>query len=42
MNYWHMQLHPDDLHWEREVELLENYSIIGFSAYSGTPNQRKL
>ncbi len=29
MNYWHMQLHPDDIHWEREKELLEKTSLIG-------------
>lgn len=29
MNYWHMQLHPNDINWEREEELLENFSLIG-------------
>ena len=29
MNYWHMQLHPDDINWGREEELLEKYSLIG-------------
>lgn len=29
MTYWHMQLHPDDLNWGREVELLEKTNLIG-------------
>ena len=29
MTYWHMQLHPNDLNWNREKELLEKKSLIG-------------
>ncbi len=32
MTYWHMQLHPNDLEWRREEELIGN---IGDSAYIG-------
>ena len=36
-----MQLHPDNGHWKRERELLENHSVIGFGSHSGTAIQRK-
>ena len=36
-----MQLHPDNGHWEKERELLENHSVIGFGTHSGTKIQRK-
>jgi predicted ATPase len=29
MAYWHMQLHPNDLNWEREEELLQKTNLIG-------------
>jgi predicted ATP-binding protein involved in virulence len=29
MNYWHMQLHPDDMEWGKEKELLEKKELIG-------------
>jgi len=29
MNYWHMQLHPNDINWDREKEVLENKNLIG-------------
>ena len=29
MTYWHMQLHPNDLSWGREKELLEKKALIG-------------
>ena len=29
MNYWHMQLHPDNEDWKREEELLEHLGLIG-------------
>lgn len=29
MTYWHMQLHPNDLEWKREKELLETKNLIG-------------
>ncbi len=34
MNFWHMQLHPDEPYWERERELLKTHSVIGFSHQS--------
>jgi AAA15 family ATPase/GTPase len=36
MAYWHMQLHPDDLGWKREEELLEELSLIGLGLASDT------
>lgn len=30
MNYWHMQLHPDNQFWGKEKELLEEKGLIGF------------
>lgn len=40
MAYWHMQLHPNDLKWNREEELLEQLSLIGLglSSKSQTEN----
>ena len=29
MNYWHMQLHPNDKNWGKEKELLETKGLIG-------------
>ena len=34
MAYWHMQLHPNDLEWRREEELLEKLSLIGMGLSS--------
>jgi len=39
MAYWHMQLHPNDLKWRREEELLEKLSLIGMGLAS--ENQTK-
>jgi len=39
MAYWHMQLHPNDLKWGREEELLEKLSLIGLGLAS--ENQTK-
>lgn len=39
MAYWHMQLHPDDLNWGREEELLENLSLIGLGEASDNQTQ---
>ena len=30
--YWHIQLHPNDINWKREKELLETTSLIGLGA----------
>jgi len=29
MTYWHMQLHPDNQQWGKELELLEENKLIG-------------
>ena len=29
VNYWHMQLHPDNKHWDREEYVLKEKKIIG-------------
>jgi len=34
MAYWHMQLHPNELNWRREEELLEKLSLIGLGLAS--------
>lgn len=39
MNYWHMQLHPNDKNWGREIELLENKSIIGLGNWTDGESQ---
>ncbi len=40
MTYWHMQLHPNDKDWGREVELLKEKSLIGIGDYwSGSGSQ---
>jgi len=36
MAFWHMQLHPNDLEWRREEELLEKLSLIGMGLASET------
>ena len=39
MAFWHMQLHPNDLKWKREEELLENMSLIGLGLASDNQAQ---
>jgi len=40
MNYWHMQLHPNNLNWGREKELLKELSLIGIGdEWDGGNNQ---
>jgi len=29
MKYWHMQLHPDDLDWQKERDILKDKGVIG-------------
>ncbi|HIF9058763.1 TPA: P-loop NTPase fold protein [Photobacterium damselae] len=29
LKLWHMQLHPDDIYWSKEKELLKKHSLIG-------------
>jgi 5-methylcytosine-specific restriction protein B len=40
MNYWHMQLHPNNSNWGRERELLEKFSIIGLGDWKEGINQQ--
>ena len=40
MNYWTMQLHPNDLGWNREKELLQNHSVIGLGDWEESANQQ--
>ena len=42
MNYWHMQLHPNEQDWGREVDLLKNRGLIGLGDYKELNNQEKL
>lgn len=39
MNYWHMQLHPDNKSWGREEELLKKRKIIGLGDYKKRNSQ---
>ncbi len=40
MNYWNMQLHPNDLNWNREVELLKKHSVIGLGDWDEAAKQQ--
>lgn len=40
MNYWNMQLHPNDMNWKREEELLRKYSLIGLGDWDEAANQQ--
>ncbi len=40
MNYWNMQLHPNDLTWNREVELLKKHSVIGLGDWDEAAKQQ--
>ncbi len=41
MNYWNMQLHPNDMNWGREKELLENHKLIGLGDWEEETNQQE-
>jgi len=41
MAYWHMQLHPNDLEWRREEELLKKLSLIGLGDWKKGISQIK-
>ncbi|PME57466.1 hypothetical protein BCV33_12005 [Vibrio lentus] len=41
-NFWHMQLHPLDLEWKKEKELLETHSIIGIGKDKSDPAFKNL
>lgn len=34
MNFWHMQLHQDDMNWKREKEVLEQVGYIGMGVWT--------
>lgn len=40
MNYWNMQLHPNDLNWNREVELLKKHGVIGLGDWDEAAKQQ--
>ena len=40
MNYWNMQLHPNDLGWTKERELLEKYHLIGLGDWEEAAKQQ--
>lgn len=40
MNYWHMQLHPNNLNWGKERELLEKLSLIGLGDWEEKISQQ--
>ena len=41
MAYWHMQLHPNDLGWRREEELLKDPSLVGLGDWEKGISQIK-
>ena len=40
MNYWNMQLHPNDMNWNKEKELLRKYSLIGLGDWDEEASQQ--
>lgn len=40
MNYWNMQLHPNDPNWHREEELLKKHGVIGLGVWEEESNQQ--
>ena len=36
MNFWHMQLHEDNINWQREEEVLEKVGYIGMGVWTET------
>jgi len=36
MNFWHMQLHEDNINWQREKEVLEKVGYIGMGVWTET------
>lgn len=36
MNFWHMQLHEDNINWKREQEVLEKVGCIGMGVWTET------
>lgn len=40
MNFWNIQLHPNDLGWKKEEELLRKYKMIGLGEWEEAANQQ--
>ena len=40
MNYWNIQLHPNNLGWSREKELLEKHGVIGLGDWEEAAQQQ--
>ena len=40
MNYWNIQLHPNDLRWNKERELLEKHGMIGLGDWDEAARQQ--
>ena len=40
MNYWNIQLHPNNLGWNRERELLEKHGVIGLGDWDEAAQQQ--
>ena len=41
MNFWHMQLHPDDINWKKEEKLLRETSYIGLGDWEEQISQQE-
>lgn len=41
MNFWHMQLHPDDINWKKEERLLRETGYIGLGAWDEQISQQE-
>ncbi len=40
MNYWNMQLHPNDMNWNKEEELLRKYGLIVLGDWDEAASQQ--
>lgn len=40
MNFWHMQLHPNDQSWSKEDEVLKKYKLIGLGDWDEQISQQ--
>lgn len=40
MNYWNIQLHPNDMGWSREKELLIKHGVIGLGDWEEAAKQQ--
>lgn len=41
MNFWHMQLHPDDINWKKEEKLLKETGYIGLGDWDEQISQQE-